>query len=139
MKAPYSLICNICARAWLKPGNNLDLLDLSKKPNGQDSLSGNFCGNAMYCNTAVQEAQRGYYYEESLQEKPPVATEHRQTPGSLQEETAGLRVLLKAPASTPPPLSCPLFFLTTSSSTQTKNNDLSMNLYECCPIRNFSI
>ena len=45
----------------------------AKNPNMQDSLSGNFCANAMYCNTAVQEDHHGYYYKERAQEKPQMA------------------------------------------------------------------
>lgn len=65
MKALYSLICSICATNWLIPDKNLDLLDLCKKTNVQNPLTGNFYGNAMHCNTAVQEALCGYCYKES--------------------------------------------------------------------------
>lgn len=36
-------------------------------------LTENFSGNTTHCNTAVQEAQHGHYYEDSLQEKPLMA------------------------------------------------------------------
>lgn len=79
MKALYSFLCNICATDWPKPDKNLYLLDLCKKTDVQDSLTGNFWGNAVRCNTAVQDAQHGYYCEESLQEKIQMAWEHSQS------------------------------------------------------------
>lgn len=101
----------------------------------QDSLTGNFCGNAMHSNTAVQEAQCGYY-EESLQEKNTSGL------GTQPDSRGPARTDCRPRAASESPSLSPTLSPSqpmSSSSSQMKKDELSVNPYECCPTQRFSI